>query len=486
MNLLRKKFTLPSSWVLLLGNGFSTLLNFLFVSILSHHLFPKIYGEYREVFLYANLLVTIGVAGFSQTIYYFLNHEIVIKEKLRTIGQTRILLIIFQIILLFSITILWYFKLLVLPIHDFYDIVFFGVYCFFTTITLIDINISIVFQKNVLIITSNLFLLCVKIIALLYIKQIGIGLSNVIFLSAIIQILIFIINQIILKDTYWGNISLSHFVDSDKMKAILKYNIPLAISVLIGFLTSNTDRFLLSLIHYDAERFAILSNVAFEVPFIGNIYTSFFTIALPIMINCFKNKDIDGFFAARRDYTKQVAILVFPIVISFIIWHREFIQLAFGEHYISDSYLFAIYALISLMRVCSHIDVLLATNNTRYIFYIQLVEFIVRLILSYFLYNTLGLKGFIYAAVITNIMYVIYVNFLSAKLLAVNMNKIFPYFFLFKNLIVIISLALLSKYFMTFFTQNWLLQILLYCILVSTYILINYKSYIVKKLLTSN
>lgn len=461
---LNLKYKLSNSWILLIGNGSVTVLNFVFVSILSHNLSPTIYGVYREIFLYANLFVTFCVAGFAQTLYYFLNKRQ--SNQLNIIGLTRLLLVFIQFVVFVTLLFVVFINPIYIPVKIGYNLLLFILYCFFTTLTLIDVNLAIFYKKHLWVILSNIALLIVKLILLLNLTYLSI--TSILILSALTQVSVFVINQLLLGKFYWGVISLNKRLNYLTLKQILSYNIPLGLSVLLGFLTANTDRFILSLYNVAPTTFAVLSNVAFEVPFIANIYTSFFTIALPLMITKYNNKDIIGFLNARFSYIKQVTLLVFPIVIGFIIWHNNFILFAFGANYLPLAFLFAIYCINSLMRVCSHIDILLATNNTKYISYIQFVEFFLRLILSYFLFYNYGLNGLIFASVITNCLYVFTVNYISAKLLNVSLVKLFPYQYLVKHLLVIFGLALLIKTIFNVYLENinWLLNLLVYAITV--------------------
>lgn len=439
------KFKLSNSWILLIGNGSITILNFIFVAILSHNLSPSIYGEYREIFLYLSLLITTSVAGVAQTLYYFLNKVEQTTQKLYVIAQIRFLIIAIQISLIFIIAIIFNSKLLTINI-SILNYLYLSIYAFFAAVTIIDINLAIILKKNTRLITTNAFWILFKIFLIIYLKKTNINLGSIFLVSAFIQFAIFFNNYLVLGKNYWGKFCSNRKENVLVLKDILKYNIPLSLSVIIGFLIINTDRLIMFLNNGDSIRFAGLSNVAFEVPLIGNIYGAFFSMALPLMVKSYQKNEIIFFLKTRFEYTKQVAILVFPVVVCFIFWHKEFIVLAFGYKYQNLTFLFAVYNLIGLLRFCSHHDILLVTKNTRYIFYFQVIEFAFHVIISFILYHFFDIYGLIYASVITNYMYMIAINFLSAKLINTSIKNILPYGFLIKQLFICLAIAFFAKW----------------------------------------
>jgi|GEM_PF-5721068 len=460
--------TLSNSWILLIGNGTITLLNFVFISILSHNLPQNIYGNFREIFLLLNLLITAGAAGFAQTLFYFLNQTRNSNQKLYIIAQIRYLLIVLQLILLLVAAAVFLIQPSSLSGFTLVDFVSIGIYVAFTSITIVDINLAIVFKKSKALIFSNILWLSLKIIFLFYYKNLGITLSIIVMLMALTQILICINNQFIIGKNYWGKITELKVFNAEIILKLLKYNVPLGLSTLIGFLILNTDRFILYLNSGNPNKFATLSNVAFEVPLIGNIYGAFFTMALPVMIKSYQKNDITSFLKARFDYTKNVAVLVFPIVIGFMVWHSEFVNFIFGENYNKLSYLFFFYSFISLLRFCSHHDILLATHNTKYIFYLYIAELFFHILLSWFFYTSFDLKGLIFASILTNYIYMIVVNMLSARLIGVSIKNIFPYVFLLKQLIICFAVAAAIKYLLQpIIGYNlWFVAIIIYGIII--------------------
>lgn len=465
---LKSKTILSNSWVLLLGNGLITLLNFVFLSVLSHNLPQATYGSLREIFLILNLLITAGAAGFAQTLFYFLNENEIQNNKLNVIAQVRYLIIVLQLLLAIIIAIVFLSNPLLYTHVTTKDILNIFIYVFFSAITIVDINLAIVFNKSLSLIISNVFWLLIKLIILIIFLNNGISLGFVLLLGAVTQVIVFINNQFIIGKNYWGKLSEFKLLKSNTIIKILKYNIPLGLSTLIGFLILNTDRFILYLNNVNTVKFATLSNVAFEVPFIANIYGAFFTMALPVMIKSYQKNDINSFLQARFNYTKNVAILVFPVVVCFMVWHSEFINFTFGQNYNKLSYLFFLYSLISLLRFCSHHDVLLATQNTKYIFYLQVVELLFHLIVSIILYRYFDIYGLIYASVITNYTYMISVNFLSAHLIGVSIKNIFPYYFLVKQLLICFAAAFSVKYIFEPIVGNnlWYISVFIYGVVI--------------------
>ncbi|WP_017259223.1 MATE family efflux transporter [Pedobacter arcticus] len=431
---LLKKISKDEGFSLILGNSLLSVFSFLILIILSHNLSIGIYGKLREILLYSGLIIQFSTAGFSQTIYYYLNVKACLEERKLIVKQVRI----FQIILLCTSVSILAFILTTylsneskLSLIDWLSII---TYIFFSGLSVIDLNLALVYGKYVRYIKYNIIIQAGRCILLLVLTSFSMNLTYILVLNAVMQAIIGLANWAVLKDDFFG--AKSWNFDLNLQKTLISYALPLFFSSISSFLIANTGKFIVSLESNNLANFAVFANVTFDVPFLANIYISYFTIALPAMIMAYQNKNDGEVIQLRFKYILKVVNVIFPVSIAVVVWHKDFIGLFFGNSYVQYSYLFAIYSLVGLLRVCSHHDILLATNRTKFIFYFQFAELIFHVLLSLVLYKYLGVLGLVFAVVITSYLYVILVNIYSAQILNVSILKLFPYLTIFKDLVV--------------------------------------------------
>jgi O-antigen/teichoic acid export membrane protein len=464
-NILNRFKTKKDSWLLLAGNILLASINFLIISVLSHNLSPVDYGLLREVLLYTGLLLSVGSAGFSQTLYYLLNREDYKYKADIIVKQIRILQLAILLCLISLILILYLeglFKYLYLN-----DLLYIILYITFLIITCVDLNLSIVNKKVEKYIIMNALLLIVKLFVfwLLAIKDFSI--SYYIFALCFFQGCMFLGNYGLLKSNYFG--VKNWMINSEIISLILKYSFPLFLTSIFAFLMYNTDKFIISFFAETKKEFAIISNISFEAPIISTIYLSFFTISLPYMIKAFDKGDFEQVLSERFDYIFKVAKIILPVVVSFIVWSNDYMVLIFGATYKEYGGLFSIFSTISLLRFCSHHDIFLATNNTSYILFYQIIELVFQVILSISLYYFFDLLGLIIASVITNYGYMFFVNLKSSKILKVKFKDILPFAFLIKRVVTLSISAIIVKYvFENIFTNIfWMIPLIIWLLIIA-------------------
>lgn len=433
-------FSTTKSSNLIFGNIILTLLNFLIVIVLSNKLTINFYGEIREIMLYAGFIFILCSAGFSQTLYYFLNKTDDELEVLKITGALRLLLFLFASIVFFVSFIFHLFN----PISlNSIEILLLGIYIVALILSSVDLNLSYYHKKGKSFFIGNGFIILLKLFLIFEFTQSDFSLLKFLIILGITQWLTVFYSIYFLSKRYFGIIVLGN--DFTIIKKLFKYALPIFISSVLGFLILNTDKILVSFVNLTKDKLAILSNISFEAPIVSTIYLSFFTIALPNMIKAYDKADFKQVLIERFNYIDCVAKLIFPVVVSFIVWNQGYIALIFGEAYKSYGFLFGLFSTISLLRFCSHHDIFLASNNTSYILYYQIIEFIFQVILSILLYYFYDLIGLVIASVVTNYCYMFFVNLKSSKILKVRFIDVLPFKFLITRLVILSSSAFFIK-----------------------------------------
>lgn len=447
-----------ASFLLFIGNGASTLINFLLLSLMAHSLSINDYGTYRQLGTYALLATAFGSLGFSQAVYYQLSIPGISKQQQYTIiSMCRLLLILGMILsLIFLLASHWYFSAeFANPQFDsclFYAIAF----SIITVWQSVDTNVFtaigtykayIKTNLSVQLLKGSLFLLCWWMNQPLSV-YLWIAIACGVFGSSIAFSRI----QARFKEERW-------IFDRDQLLQQLKYGFPVGLGAFLGVIMLNTDRMVLANFTKDVKAFAILANGAFEVPLINNFYFSFFTMALPQMIAAYHQNNTKALLKARFDYIELVAPVLFPVALIFMYWSTPLMSFLFGEDYSASGPVFAIFSSILLLRFCSHHDIFFALERTRIIIYLQCAEVLLNLGLTIFLVQKWGIIGAAAASAITNYLYMIATAIISRKLLGVPMADLFPFAYLGKYLLWSCLALSISILLFTFLPSHWFLQI---------------------------
>jgi O-antigen/teichoic acid export membrane protein len=452
------------STTLIFGNIILTLLNFLIVIVLSNKLSINFYGQIREIMLYAGFVYILGSAGFSQTSYYFLNKTDDELEVLKITGALRFILFLFTTIVFFGLFIFNLFNPISLGSTEKLVLV---IYLVALILSSVDLNLSYYHKKGKGFFMANGIIILIKLILVFQFTKYEFSLLNFLFILSLTQWLTVFYSVLSLKKRYFGSFGFGD--DFSIIKKLFRYALPITVSTILGFLILNTDKILISFVNLSKDKLAIISNISFEAPIVSTIYFSFFTIALPSMIKAFEKKDYKQVLAERFNYTYTVAKLILPIVVSFIVWNQDYIAVIFGAVYRDYGFLFAVFSTISLLRFCSHHDIFLATNNTSYILYYQIIEFVFQVILSIILYYIYDLLGLVIASVVTNYCYMFFVNLKSSKILKVRFIDVLPFKFLIKRLVILSS----SAFFIKILFENlyndifWIIPLVIWLIIVA-------------------
>ena len=459
--------------LLYVGNSFVTLSSFLIIALLSHFLPIETYGIYRFIITISTLAITLGSLGFANALYYYLSSANFSQHQSK-INSNRLGLIIMSMITLFLMKLISFFffeKLADFQLAQ-YEWVIAGIVC----IGILQSNELHIFLINkkikvYLVITLSVIILRIASLFIAYYQHWTLlDLLNLhlmwSFISLLVnQILINRFNQIRQLQINWKEI-FEQF----------QYGFPIGLGLFFGVVLINADRIMLSAFYPDPAQFAILSNGNFEVPIITQFYISFSTIALPVMIEAYKQKDFQQFFQIRSTYQQEIIMILFPIVFALINWSGPIIRIIFGQNYTESAALFAVFASSFFIRFTSHHDVFLASNQTKYISIIQGIELIFHLILTYVLLNKFGMIGASYAYLITNIFYFIFTSYYSAKIMGVSVWKIHNWKRMPANLLLcgIILLAFKSIDAALIYSDLQAIVLAIFYV-ISTYLFLNYR-----------
>ncbi|MDD2331082.1 MAG: oligosaccharide flippase family protein, partial [Candidatus Cloacimonetes bacterium] len=135
--------------------------------------------------------------------------------------------------------------------------------------------------------------------------------------------------------------------DATGLKQQLSYSLPLGLSSIIGILSIQLDKFVISGFFTPAQ-FAVFSVGAMELPFIGILTNSVNSVILPAISS--QNDPAAGIDIYRASIRKN-ALIIFPLCLFSIIYAEQIITFLYGQSYLEASLYFRIYLLSLFLRI---------------------------------------------------------------------------------------------------------------------------------------
>jgi len=176
------------------------------------------------------------------------------------------------------------------------------------------------------------------------------------------------------------------------MKAQLNFGIPLGLASLIGMISINLDKLLVSSF-FSPEQFAIYVNGAVEVPLVGIITGSVVAILIPEFAESYKKGDYGIVIDLWQRAMIKCALIMFPLMFYLFLMAPEVMTVLFSSKY-TESYIpFRIYLLLFPMRITNFGALLMAAGLSRLIMIRTIGALLINLILSYILINYIGYIG---------------------------------------------------------------------------------------------
>lgn len=358
--------------------------------VLARILVPADLGSYRQLFLIYTTFSTLMLLGIPQSALYFLPKLSDPDSRRsfisRTLNLVTILALLFASgIFLFRGVVARAFsnpqleKLLVL----------FAVYPLFMFITQIYGSIMFGLQQPARTARFTLFSVATDLLFILGLAFLTKDLQWIVLgvlLSALIQ---------------WGYTTLQlrrHYarvsIDPGFYREIFRYSLPLGLASIIGMLSIQLDKFVISGFFTPAQ-FAVFSIGAMELPFISILANSVNAILLPQI-----SGDPAQLSSIYKAAVRKNALLVFPLSMLFFLLAEPLITIIYSQLYAASVPYFRVYLLILPLRVATYGIVFMALHKTRYIMVNSAVTLGLNLALNLILVRIMGMMGAAVATVI--------------------------------------------------------------------------------------
>jgi len=374
----------------------SGLVSIFSVALLSRFLDIADYGLYRQWIVVTSFFTSVLSFGFPAAITYFLPRVKTQKEE--TLWLTNIIFSIATISVVFVLST---------------PLVGYAVASLFSNDTLFKYNylltlsvaISLLIQifPNLFIVKKNtrailLFAIAPNVIwflILIFLVILKVSLEAYVFALLIKPVL-----DLFIGCLYSGRIFRFQEIDWKFVKDIMKFSLPLGLSAIVGTIMLYTDKFVVGSMLTPKE-FAVFVNGAYEIPFIGLITASLFTVLTPRLTKAFFE---ERFETVRMDWMKAGKTLI-PIMISIscvIVFFAEPVVLAlYSEKYLEAVPLFMVYQSMGVIRIYSYSSLFVASGKTKLYLLNVILSASLNLLLDIIMVRSFGAIGAALATVIS-------------------------------------------------------------------------------------
>lgn len=411
--------------------------------VMSRYFSVADYGIYRQVQLVYNTLLPLFVLGLPQSVNYFLPQFTEEKKRKEFVMQTyNILLgigVLFFLLMFFGGDILSGISKSK-EVSGYLRI--FAFYPLFTLPTVFYQNLFVVTNKVRLsaVLSAALSLVNLSAILLTVLAKGQVALLLILVnVAALVQFLVVSYHTLKYCGGWWLRI------DKWSLLEQFKYCIPLGIAMLVGALTRQTDKWLIS-IYFTPEEYAIYSNGAYELPFLPIIATSVSAVLMPELVRYFRDGKWEEMLRVWHNSCEKVGVIFFGVMAFLLFFTPEAIAFLFSDKYASSGQVFQIYLLILPTRITTFGMVLQAMGKSRKVLSVSVYTLIVNLILSLFTVRLFGFLGPTIATV--TLFYLMGILQLQQirSVLRVSFRRVFPWGKLGKIMGVALVAGLISYY----------------------------------------
>ncbi len=381
------------------GQATNVLVNILFMPYMARSLSYEDYGSYGQALLIAGIFSGLFGVGLSQVIYIYLSDST--KSESQTYSSNMLACILSGIAGMCSLAML----------SEFFSHVFNNTslstylltFSAYIPISILNASIHSFFIHQNKVKTSVVLLVFTNFLKILFVV-LAIQLFSSVLL-ALCGILASILIQLILGIL----LTLKKIRLHTRFELLfeqMKSGFPLGLTAFVGMAILYTDGFMVSNM-LGTKEYAIYRNGAFEVPFISTLYASIAAIILPEVSLLWRTQKMEEIVVLKRKVIMNTFMIVFPIMIYLIFFNTELIRIYLGDKYLNSAIIFAIFNLSLLIRINDYYDILIASNNTKYILYYNLFTLLLNIILNGIFITLLGSRGAAIATIVSLLIFAI-------------------------------------------------------------------------------
>ncbi|MBN1879734.1 polysaccharide biosynthesis protein [bacterium] len=183
------------------------------------------------------------------------------------------------------------------------------------------------------------------------------------------------------------------------MQTMVSFSIPLVLASALGTISLQLDKIIVSSLS-SPEQFAVYSNGAFEIPFVGIITGSIMTIIQPELRKLIDASDSSGALMLFRTAALKSSAIILPAMIFLMVSAEPVILTLFSRKYTGSILPFQLYLLVLPMRIVYFGTFLIALGMSKTILYRSAVGLAANVVFSIILVKMYGYIGAIISTII--------------------------------------------------------------------------------------
>lgn len=232
------------------------------------------------------------------------------------------------------------------------------------------------------------------------------------------------------------------------------YALPLGLSSIIGMLSIQLDKFVISAF-FDPASFAVFSIGAMELPFISILTNSVNSVLLPGISSAPDKSSMSDIFRAA---VRKNAIFIFPIALLCYLYAPQIITILYTDVYNGAIPYFRVYLYLLPLRIATFGMIFMALGKTRVILWNAVFTLVCNLILNLILVRRYGMMGAAVATVIMTALSVLLYIVLIRFQIGLSLSRLIPWLPLAKTATASI-LATLAAWLMIGYSTSIILQL---------------------------
>ena len=180
------------------------------------------------------------------------------------------------------------------------------------------------------------------------------------------------------------------------LKSQLSYALPLGISSMVGMLSVQLDKLVISSF-FDPAAFAVFSIGAMELHFVSIFTNSVNSVLLPAMSS---QADISDMAMRYKAAVRKNALIIFPLTALFFLFAEPIFYVLYGSKYLAAVPYFKVYLLILPLRIATFGIIFMALGKTKQVMLNSMLTLSANLLLNIILVRQIGMMGAALATVI--------------------------------------------------------------------------------------
>lgn len=338
-------------------------------AILSRYFGKTEYGTYKQIMYVYHILFTVFQAGLPAVFTYFLPRYSMGEGKYIV---KKINFLLFGLGALCSVVLFASSGLLAHVLRNPELATGLKIFAVFPLFTLPTLGVEGIYTVNkntqfvaIYNITTRLLMLACIIIPVLFIKNdyryalIGWGIAS--FISFIIAM--------VAKNKVYSNVN--EIMIPNMFRDVFNYTIPIMGSALVFMVFTSASQFFISRF-YGTEAFAEYSNGYMTLPFAVIFITPVRMLLTPMFAKASTDGNYEIPIKALYSSTKQIFVLLIPLIAFSFTYAREIMQFLYGDAYINSYIYFRIILMFNLVEMFTFSTVLNAIGKSKQHFYFDI------------------------------------------------------------------------------------------------------------------